>query len=346
MDISLYFALSFSTSMSCLALYTKIENFIGTKFESYAGFVCRYPWVFIICPLVVESFLGIGLINLQSDNNVENIYTPRNSQSKKDRDHLISIYGDSSGTNFFPQNEIELSLYGDIIFKSKTESNILRLQYITEIESIVSSITSLEYKNVDGQSTNYTNTCAIRNSKCYVQGAILFSSWFQTHLQANSIPYPSPSNTSFEGIFGDTNVSNGVLNSASYIKVRIYLRHDYTIAKNNALKWMEAFKGKLSETKGNLTHIYYAHSKSLDEELNANISGDILFFSLTFTLMIVYATTATANYRCVSDRQNLSRAGVLAAVFAILGSFGTVSACGLDFVSIVGTMPFLILGKV
>ena len=37
--------------------------------------------------------------------------------------------------------------------------------------------------------------------------------------------------------------------------------------------------------------------------------------------------------------------GVMAAGLGIVASLGLVSACGMSFVSIVGNMPFLILGK-
>jgi len=37
--------------------------------------------------------------------------------------------------------------------------------------------------------------------------------------------------------------------------------------------------------------------------------------------------------------------GVMAAGLGIVASLGLVSACGMNFVSIVGNMPFLILGK-
>ncbi|XP_021373694.1 patched domain-containing protein 3-like [Mizuhopecten yessoensis] len=90
--------------------------------------------------------------------------------------------------------------------------------------------------------------------------------------------------------------------------------------------------------------VVYAHSSSLDEELTANIRGDIVFVSLTFTLMIVYATFVTLTCDCMLDRQNLGRAGVIATGLGIVASFGLVSACGVEFVSIVGVMPFLILG--
>ena len=40
----------------------------------------------------------------------------------------------------------------------------------------------------------------------------------------------------------------------------------------------------------------------------------------------------------------LGFAGVLAAGLSIIAAFGLVSACGMSFVSIVGNVPFLLIG--
>ena len=42
----------------------------------------------------------------------------------------------------------------------------------------------------------------------------------------------------------------------------------------------------------------------------------------------------------------LGFAGIFAAGFAIISGFGLCAACGVDFVSIVGVLPFLIIGIV
>jgi len=42
----------------------------------------------------------------------------------------------------------------------------------------------------------------------------------------------------------------------------------------------------------------------------------------------------------------LGFAGIIAAGLAILASFGFCSAIGVDYVSIVGVIPFLIIGRV
>ena len=44
------------------------------------------------------------------------------------------------------------------------------------------------------------------------------------------------------------------------------------------------------------------------------------------------------------NRMFLGFAGVLAAGLSIVAAFGLVSACGMKFVSIVGNVPFLIIG--
>lgn len=96
-----------------------------------------------------------------------------------------------------------------------------------------------------------------------------------------------------------------------------------------------------------LLDIAISTSQSLDIELDGNVSGDILWISLTFTIMLTYASLATTGSRinCIADRSNLGRAGVLATVLAILGSFGLTSVTGLKYVALVGVMPFLIVGK-
>lgn len=331
--------------MGCLTCYNKVEEFIGTKFESYAGFVCKHPWKFIFIPLIINGLLGIGLVNLKSDNDVERIYTPMNSQASKDRSTLRKIFGDFSAKNFYTQSQIESGIYGDIIFEAKQGKNILGNLYLSEMKEVYGKISSLQFTDSVGSLSNLSKVCARRDNACVVDGQVIFNPWFQSNLNANTIPYPGSGNTSLQGIFGDVVVSNGILTNASFVKLRYHLKHETQTNKDDNILWMASYIKKMEKITTNHTNIYYAHSESLDEELNANIGGDIVFFSLTFTLMIVYATTATSNYKCVSDRQNLGRAGVLAAAFAILGSFGLIAACGLEFVSIVGTMPFLIIGN-
>ena len=290
---------------------------------------------------MINGLLGIGLINLKSNNDVEQLYTPSNSQASKDRATLQRTFADFSISNFYVKSEVETGLYGDIIFESKTKQQILQANSISEMKHVVHEIESMKYD----AARSFSDVCAIRNNKCVVDGNIIFSSWFSNHLSANNIPYPGTGSKSLEGIFGDTIVVGNILKDASVAKFRFHLRHNSETSVSESKKWMDKFLTKMKTITGNNTNIFYAHSNSRDEELNANVSGDIVIFSLTFLLMIVYATVATSNRNCISERRNLGRAGVIGVTFSILGAFGLCSACGLEFVSIVGVMPFLIMGN-
>lgn len=114
---------------------------------------------------------------------------------------------------------------------------------------------------------------------------------------------------------------------------------------NLASKWEDAFLERMKVFSSNTFTIVYEHSASLDKELNANISSDITFFFVTFTLMIMFAGFVLMGGNCVSNRYNLGLVGTLSTGLAIVAALGIASAVGVKFVSIVGTMPILIIGK-
>jgi hypothetical protein len=46
-------------------------------------------------------------------------------------------------------------------------------------------------------------------------------------------------------------------------------------------------------------------------ELSKSVTGDIVFFSVTFTLMIMFSSLTLMGGNCVANRYNLGFAGVL-----------------------------------
>ena len=106
---------------------------------------------------------------------------------------------------------------------------------------------------------------------------------------------------------------------------------------------------RITDIKLNETEIAYSTSESLERELEKNTNGDIHLFAVTFTLMLTYASLASASsfLSCnnIANRVMLGFAGVLTPVLAIGSAIGFVSAIGVKFTSIVGVMPFLVVGN-
>ena len=74
------------------ALYEDVETFFGDIFACYGRFVSRFPHLFTICPLVFCLLLGLGLFSIKYETNIENLYSPINSQAQKDRLKILSIF--------------------------------------------------------------------------------------------------------------------------------------------------------------------------------------------------------------------------------------------------------------
>lgn len=130
--------------------------------------------------------------------------------------------------------------------------------------------------------------------------------------------------------------------SAAGIKLTFHLS---VMNMNLASKLEDAFLERMKIYSSNTFTVVYEHSASLDKELNANIFSDITFFSAMFTLMIMFAGFVLMGGNCVSNRYNLGLVGALSTGLAIVAALGIASAVGVKFVSIVGTMPILIIGK-
>ncbi len=132
--------------------------------------------------------------------------------------------------------------------------------------------------------------------------------------------------------------------TAEAIRIKFNLRHDTENQRQLGLLWELKFVEYLKAQTPQHIKLYYSSSESLDIELNEHTGKDTKFFALTIIIMVIYATFVSAGGNWVSTRVVLAQAGLLAALLAILASFGLLSMCGMKFVDICGVMPFLVLG--
>ena len=103
------------------ALYEDVENFFGDIFAWYGRIVARHPFVFVLIPLLSCCLLGLGLLNLEYETNLENLYTPVSSQALHDRDALTRIFpADTSSEHFYARQQIVRSVFGEVLVRPKS----------------------------------------------------------------------------------------------------------------------------------------------------------------------------------------------------------------------------------
>lgn len=326
-------------------LYKRWEAMLGRPFERYSGLVCTYPWYVLILCVVCNCLLGLGILRIQIETDTETLYTPEYSQSKSDRAVIQNIFSDKSGTNFYAKSITDKNKFADVIIQIKDGYSILTTTYLNEIERIYSFVNATVAVTKQGVAYGLSDVCALRTGNCVVEGDIVFSTPFRSAMTSNNITYPVYNMNYIGGMFGSAQSSAGILTSAKMVLLRFCLRQNTATAKELSGLWEDKFIEVFRTFSSSLVDVAYSASDSIDEELNTNVAGDIIYFALTIALMLLYAGFATSGGNCVSDRQNLGRAGVFATCLSILGSFGLVSAAGVKFVSIVGILPFLIIGN-
>ncbi|KAJ8321689.1 hypothetical protein KUTeg_000160 [Tegillarca granosa] len=328
--------------------FTKFEDTIRLAFYRYGLFIAKRPWTAIIIAILINGLLGINIMWMKRESNLENLFTPTNSKAKTDRQWVLSQYQDHTGNSFYEHSLREANKYGEVIVKSLNGQNLLNETLYAELESLNEVIRNASITSGDGIKLRYEDICARRDNICVVDGLIVFSEYFRIRYQNDDLPFPllkteDGNIVSLKRVFGNATVLKGKLKGASLLKLKYNLRQN-GINKQLSQKWEEAFLNTLAVLKNKHYDIAYSNSESLDSELGANTGGDAGYFKWTFTLMITYVSFATAGGNFVSNRAHIGRASVIGAGLAILGAFGFACAASVPFENIVGVMPFLILG--
>ena len=330
--------------------HERYEEKIGIFFGKYGKFVSRdkkTPWIILLVCLLVNIGLIMGILRIKSVSDIEEQYSPQNSEASNDRAEVRRLFPNMNDQYFNQYALDDFGLYGEIIIRTENDNNILNTTILSQIQEIDELIrTQITVSNDTGYQMNFTDICARFNPRgCVIDGSVIFEPQFAQ--QIDSISYPVFSYRPISGVFGNAVVSQGILKSAALVKLRYNLRDDSEEITSISKLWEKEFEKKIPSISKPGLLIAFSHSDSMNTELASSTTGDIKYFSLTFTLMITYASLASIgmNMNCIAWRPNLSLSGVLATVLAIGSALGFTSLIGIQFVAIVGVMPFLVVGK-
>eukprot|EP00112_Aurelia_sp_Birch-Aquarium-sp1_P019721 Seg494.9 transcript_id=Seg494.9/GoldUCD/mRNA.D3Y31 product="Patched domain-containing protein 3" protein_id=Seg494.9/GoldUCD/D3Y31 len=144
--------------------------------------------------------------------------------------------------------------------------------------------------------------------------------------------------------------STGNITYAQAIGFTVYIKYpdtdnqykDILSWEGKFIKYMDTIK---KENNKNGLDVFYFTYKSIDDSINESTSGDIVFITITFTIMCTFTCFALSRFRNrVTGHGLAGMVGLLAVAMGIASAFGIVIICKVKFVSTVGVLPFLVLG--
>ena len=141
--------------------------------------------------------------------------------------------------------------------------------------------------------------------------------------------------------------SNQTYGYAHILKIRYQMK--YKIVANNikGILWEREFlKFVKTSLNSSLVSFTYATSKSLEDEIEANVGFDSKLVSMTFMFIMIFATIfmSIGSNSITSPGMMLPTAGIFSAFFGVSSSVGLLSLIGYPSCSLVAIIPFLVLG--
>lgn len=157
-----------------------------------------------------------------------------------------------------------------------------------------------------------------------------------------------PYQYNFGRMFGDVTKEIGDVTGAKALQMVYFLRDpSKEEANTEVLEWEKTYIDKMTSLADTLScfKVYYSSERSLDDAISESSGSDITLVSITFTLMITFACVMLGKFlNPLTGHSLLANAGVFAVALGILAGFGLAMWCRVPFVSMVGVLPFLILG--
>ncbi len=294
----------------------------------------------------------MGFVWFQSENRTEKLFIPQSSKAIDDlntaekyfrvkfREEVILLVSTSDHPNvlspdclrqaFKAHNAVmELELYSDFCVtlsgnKAKSPDDCMMINPLEVLQFNESKLNGKDLKQVQEDLAKAYNdtTMLMRNGRPF---------WYN-----------------FNRMFGNANQKHRSISDAKALQL-VYLMRDPSEEDGNekVLKWEKTFIDKASSLVGTLScfNVHYSSERSLDDAIAESSGSDVTLVSITFTLMITFACVMLGKFlNSLTGHTLLANAGVFAVALGIVAGFGLAMWCRVPFVSIVGVLPFLVLG--
>ncbi|XP_045209327.1 patched domain-containing protein 1-like [Mercenaria mercenaria] len=323
-------------------------------FEVLAICIAKHPWKVAIITFLFNGLLGLGMLNLPAskllNNDIEDLYIPKGGPTEKTANELLKLFPDKSGYDFYPHQNVKQPMFAEIMIWKHDVQNLINGSIYQEIEHIMKFVKNISTFTVDGGYAKYPDLCARRNGECVIQGEEVVEQIKDN--DAGTIPIRELLNrdgNNYESSLtnlADYTVENDTLTSAKYLKVRFHLRQDSETMLKNSKLWRDHFvtymKKFIRKQYPDNLHLTFTHSGAFYEELGNDTFMDIPYFSFVFTVFLTYLGIIMAGGNIISKRVNIGRIGIVVTPVSVLGAWGLLMGCGVEFTNTIGVIPLLI----
>ena len=327
---------------------TNIPDALARAFYKYGKFVARHPLPFLLLPPLVTCLFAIGLLNVSQTSDAEYLYVPVNAPSLDKRHYFDTYFAQDDETHFSASRLIFLEGFIQVHIETPDRRNVLTDDVFDAVNTLNDLIESHEL-TYDGQVYTYADICGKWNGTCSSNGIIDIYHENGNSFNGFDLSYPIHQGqqrffvlTQQIGVVS-TN-EDGVAQSARAVELSYFLQSsDDVIDVSNA--WLDAIRDELFDFSDSRVVVEFQTSNTLSQELEGSLGSIIPLFVGAYNVLAIFAVISCLMFDPVRSKPWVAMSGMVAAALGIGSTIGLMSAAGVKFASVVGTMPFLIIGK-
>ena len=325
-----------------------LRHFFGWFGEKIA----THPLITIQICLLFVSVCSVGFVWFRSETRTDKLFVPQSSKAVKDLETAEKYF------RIKFREEIVL------LVAAPGHPNVLSPECLRQAFRAHKAVMTLEsYTDfcvtLSGNKSRSSEDCVMINPLEFLQ----FNESYLINKDISQIQHElskALKNTSFimrngrpfwlnlNRIFGKITRKQENITGAKALQIVYHIRDPSDEdARERVLNWEKKFIDKMASVVDKLPcfEVHYSSERSLDDAVAESSGSDVKLVSITYTLMISFACIMLGKFKNpLTGHSLLANAGVFAVALGILAGLGLGMWFRVPFVSIVGVLPFLVLG--
>lgn len=318
-------------------------------FGALGELISNRPFTIIAFAIVIVGVCSIGFLWFSPENRAAELFVPQNSKAIQDL---------NKANNFFPMKLRQ----EQVIIAAKHGGNVLGVKYLKEalqVHKVIENLTGYidicltrsRYKARSREFCMAINPLELYNFSeanfINITGKINAASTCPGLVMSNGQPSCLNMPEMFAGI-NKSKSTNEVL-SAQALKITYLVKEPSSDEERDQVEaWEDSFVKKLLSLQDDLSSVtlYISAEKSLDDAIAESSSSDIRFFALSFTIMLQFSSFMVGKLfrNPLTGHSLLAFGGTFSVGLGILAGFSLAMLIRTPFTSIVGVLPFLVIG--
>ena len=331
----------------CVCRTNCIERPLRGYFERHGRYVAKHPYPFFIIPLILTVCMGYGLRHLHIIDDLEYLVTPKNGDSKSERQVIQEHFHVDQNGGFMPERSPSLDGFLDVIIASRDGSNVLTSRNLEAILRLEQLIHNASAPDDSGQTFRFKDICSTWEDDCMEHPILLAYKRNPALVDTTHITYPKHGYFFMGHSLGNVTVEEGTnyVTYAGATRLTFFVRYESAKEQELANRWFKAVMALMENVEDPNLEIFYSATNSLAVQFDEASADIVPKFAAPFVLLITFSVMSCMMNDWVRSKPYLAFMGVLATGCSLCSTFGFLSALGISAAPQVGLVPFLTLGR-